>query len=159
MNGRERKEAGMDLVATSGDEELKEEKAAYRAAARAWVARITGPGIITCEDLRRDLGDPPGDPNNMGSIVNHLGRKKLIKSVGQKHAERASRNDGKIDLYVKTEFYNDYLVAQLGEVEAARKILEEYNVSLLEAAQFVADVCSMPRPARQKVAEFIEKER
>jgi hypothetical protein len=156
-NGRARKEAGMDLVAKSGDEELKAEKEAYRAAARAWLEKITGPRIITCEDLRRDLGDPPGVANNMGSIVNHLARKSLIKSVGRKHAERATRNDGRIDLYVKTEFYADFLFAQLGEVEAARKILEEYDVSLFEAAELAAAVCSLPFSTRRKIVEFIEK--
>jgi hypothetical protein len=157
LNGKERKEAGMELVATSGDEELKAEKEAYRAAAYAWVVKITGPVVFNVEDLRRDLGDPPGDPNNMGSLTGHLKRKKLIKSVGRKHAERKQSNDCWIDLYVRTEFYDDYLTGQLDEAAAARLVLEEHNVSLLDAAKLAADILSLPLSTRQKIATFFSK--
>jgi hypothetical protein len=156
-NGKERKEAGMELVAASGDEELAAAKEAYRAAAIAWVGRITEPIVFTCEDLRRDLGDPPGHDNNMGSVVGScLVKGGFIKSVGSKHADRNVRNAGKIDLYVKSEFYADYLVQQFGEVEAARKILEAHEVSLLDAAKFVADVCLLPPSVQRKIVDLMD---
>lgn len=155
MNGKERKEAGMELVATSGDEELAAEKEAYRAAARAWVERITGPVIITCEDIRKDLGAPPGDCNNMGSTTGHLSRKNLITSVGRKHAGRDSSNDRWIELWVKTEFYDAYLTQQLDEVEAARLVLEVHEVTLLEAARLVADIFAAPPSVRDQIVSLL----
>jgi hypothetical protein len=157
MNGKERKEAGMELVATSGDEELVAQKEAYWAAEVAWVERINSPVIFTVEDIRKDLGDPPGNYRVMGSNTGQLVKKKLIKSVGRKHADREKSNDCWIELYVKTEFYDAYLAQQLNEVEAARKLLEKHEVTLLEAAQLVADIFSMPKSVRQKIAALLER--
>lgn len=92
--GRELRDEGTEAVLS------RDVVSEYRERAKAWLRdRAEKPGAFNMDDMRAEIGDPPGHPNSIGALALWAVREGLIEHCGERARQAASAHAQRIRLY------------------------------------------------------------
>lgn len=99
--GRRRRDEGIERVESGGGEAAKR----WRDSARTWVkGRAQLPGEFNADDLRAELGPPPGHFNQVGAVFLHAIRQGWIVRVGERPRQAENAHCQRIATYKGAAF-------------------------------------------------------